>query len=265
MDAAVSLRSILATTLPAAAAIAVFGTLYGAGARAVLGVPLTLASSLIVFSATAPSHRPDRLGMADQALRRFRGPVHLRRRSRRPEERDPVRYPGRRVRPSGGGLHVRNPAQALRATRPAPPGHRGDRARGRPARREIRPRGGRGHRSGRPRPGDDDPRGPRAAGPRHGGLRWPLRRAEETVSRGTLHRAGAPTGAHSDQRPPTSSPYPSSPSTSAAPRVTVSSAACRRSRRVADGDQRCRRWVTKTVIRNRRQDAMRGPARRIER
>lgn len=50
MDAAVGLRSILATTLPAAAAIAVFGTLYGAGARAVLSVPLTLASSLIVFS-----------------------------------------------------------------------------------------------------------------------------------------------------------------------------------------------------------------------
>lgn len=50
MDAAISLRSILATTLPAAAAIAVFGTLYGAGARAILGVPLTLASSLMVFS-----------------------------------------------------------------------------------------------------------------------------------------------------------------------------------------------------------------------
>jgi hypothetical protein len=37
-------RSILATTLPAAAAIFVFGTLYGAGARLVLGVPLTIAS-----------------------------------------------------------------------------------------------------------------------------------------------------------------------------------------------------------------------------
>ena len=45
-----SVRSIVATTLPAAAAIAVFGTLYGASARAVLGVPLTIASSLIVFS-----------------------------------------------------------------------------------------------------------------------------------------------------------------------------------------------------------------------
>ena len=50
MDAAISLRSILATTLPAAAAITVFGTLYGAGARALLGVPLTLVSSLIIFS-----------------------------------------------------------------------------------------------------------------------------------------------------------------------------------------------------------------------
>jgi predicted branched-subunit amino acid permease len=46
----VSVRSIVVTTLPAAAAIAVFGTLYGAGARAVLGVPLTIASSLLVFS-----------------------------------------------------------------------------------------------------------------------------------------------------------------------------------------------------------------------
>lgn len=50
MHALVSLRSIVATTLPAAAAIAVFGTRYGAGARVVLGVPLTLASSLLVFS-----------------------------------------------------------------------------------------------------------------------------------------------------------------------------------------------------------------------
>jgi predicted branched-subunit amino acid permease len=50
MATAVSLSSILATSLPAAAAIAVFGTLYGASARAVLGVPLTLVSSLIVFS-----------------------------------------------------------------------------------------------------------------------------------------------------------------------------------------------------------------------
>jgi branched chain amino acid efflux pump len=43
-------RSILATTLPAAAAIFVFGTLYGAGARVVLGAPLTIASSLFIFS-----------------------------------------------------------------------------------------------------------------------------------------------------------------------------------------------------------------------
>jgi predicted branched-subunit amino acid permease len=41
---------ILARATPAAAAIAVFGALYGAGARDVLGAPLTLASSLLVFS-----------------------------------------------------------------------------------------------------------------------------------------------------------------------------------------------------------------------
>lgn len=45
-----SAGSILATILPAAAAITVFGMLYGAGARPVLGVPLTIASSLLVFS-----------------------------------------------------------------------------------------------------------------------------------------------------------------------------------------------------------------------
>jgi predicted branched-subunit amino acid permease len=43
-------RAILATCLPAAAAILVFGTLYGTAARAIMGVPLTLASSLLVFS-----------------------------------------------------------------------------------------------------------------------------------------------------------------------------------------------------------------------
>ena len=36
--------------LPAAAAVAVFGSLYGAAARVYLGVPLTLASSLLVYS-----------------------------------------------------------------------------------------------------------------------------------------------------------------------------------------------------------------------
>lgn len=45
-----SVRSIVATILPAAAAIAVFGTLYGAGARPILGVPLTIGSSLLIFS-----------------------------------------------------------------------------------------------------------------------------------------------------------------------------------------------------------------------
>ena len=38
-------RAILATSLPAAAAILVFGTVYGGAARAIMGVPLTLASS----------------------------------------------------------------------------------------------------------------------------------------------------------------------------------------------------------------------------
>ena len=45
-----SVGSILATSLPAAAAIAVFGTLYGAGARPVVGAGLTIASSLFIFS-----------------------------------------------------------------------------------------------------------------------------------------------------------------------------------------------------------------------
>jgi predicted branched-subunit amino acid permease len=50
MSTAPSVRSILTTALPAGLAIAVFGTLYGAAARPLLGVPLTLASSLFVFS-----------------------------------------------------------------------------------------------------------------------------------------------------------------------------------------------------------------------
>jgi predicted branched-subunit amino acid permease len=41
---------ILATTLPSAAAICVFGTLYGAGASSLLGAELTLGSSLLIFS-----------------------------------------------------------------------------------------------------------------------------------------------------------------------------------------------------------------------
>jgi predicted branched-subunit amino acid permease len=45
-----TVRSILATILPATAAIAVFGTLYGAGARPILGIPSTIASSLLIFS-----------------------------------------------------------------------------------------------------------------------------------------------------------------------------------------------------------------------
>ena len=45
-----SVGSIVATILPAAAAIAVFGALYGAGARPIMGAPLTIASSLLIFS-----------------------------------------------------------------------------------------------------------------------------------------------------------------------------------------------------------------------
>jgi predicted branched-subunit amino acid permease len=50
VDSGPNARSILAASLPAAAAIGVFGTLYGAGAAPVLGVGLTVASSLFVFS-----------------------------------------------------------------------------------------------------------------------------------------------------------------------------------------------------------------------
>src|SRR5918996_2097550 len=50
MNEGPSVRAVLARALPAAAAIVVFGTLYGAGARPVLGVPLTIASSLFIFS-----------------------------------------------------------------------------------------------------------------------------------------------------------------------------------------------------------------------
>jgi predicted branched-subunit amino acid permease len=45
-----SLRATLVTAVPAAAAIGVFGALYGAAARPLLGPGLTLLSSLIVFS-----------------------------------------------------------------------------------------------------------------------------------------------------------------------------------------------------------------------
>ena len=41
---------MVALALPAAAAVAVFGSLYGAAARGFLGVPLTLASSFLVYS-----------------------------------------------------------------------------------------------------------------------------------------------------------------------------------------------------------------------
>ena len=45
-----SARSIVVTALPAAAAITVFGTLYGAAAQPLLGTPLTIASSVFIFS-----------------------------------------------------------------------------------------------------------------------------------------------------------------------------------------------------------------------
>jgi predicted branched-subunit amino acid permease len=41
---------VVLQSLPAAAAVAVFGSLYGAAARAYLGAPLTLVSSVIVYS-----------------------------------------------------------------------------------------------------------------------------------------------------------------------------------------------------------------------
>jgi len=44
------IRSILVTSLPAAGAIVVFGTLYGAAAQPLLGTPMTIASSMFIFS-----------------------------------------------------------------------------------------------------------------------------------------------------------------------------------------------------------------------
>jgi len=43
-------RNIVITSLPAAGAIAVFGTLYGAAAQPLLGTPTTIASSIFIFS-----------------------------------------------------------------------------------------------------------------------------------------------------------------------------------------------------------------------
>jgi predicted branched-subunit amino acid permease len=43
-------RAIVLTSLPAALAIAGFGMIYGAGARPLMGAPLTFASSVLVFS-----------------------------------------------------------------------------------------------------------------------------------------------------------------------------------------------------------------------
>ena len=44
------IRDILITSLPAAGAIAVFGTLYGTAAQPLMGTPLTIASSMLIFS-----------------------------------------------------------------------------------------------------------------------------------------------------------------------------------------------------------------------
>ena len=44
------MRAIVATTAPAAVAIAVFGTLYGAAAQPLMGTGTTIASSLLIFS-----------------------------------------------------------------------------------------------------------------------------------------------------------------------------------------------------------------------
>ena len=49
-ESARAIRGILITSLPAAGAIAVFGTLYGAGAQPLLGTPMTIASSMFIFS-----------------------------------------------------------------------------------------------------------------------------------------------------------------------------------------------------------------------
>lgn len=46
-------RSLLAAALPIAAAIGIFGVVYGAAARPVLGAPLAVVSSLMIFSGAA--------------------------------------------------------------------------------------------------------------------------------------------------------------------------------------------------------------------
>ncbi len=50
MSAAPGFRSIVLAALPAAAAILVFGLLYGAAARPLLGPGVTVVLSLVVFS-----------------------------------------------------------------------------------------------------------------------------------------------------------------------------------------------------------------------
>lgn len=58
----------MARSLPAAAAVAVFGTLYGAAARGILGGPLTLLSSVIVYSGALQFAMVAMLGVGTAAL-----------------------------------------------------------------------------------------------------------------------------------------------------------------------------------------------------
>ena len=90
--------------------------------------------------AAAPAHRPDRIGLAHQALLRSRRHVRLRGRRRRRPQGHPVRCAGRRLRTPRRGLHVRDAGEAVRGQGPAREGHRRDRARGGPARRQVHPR-----------------------------------------------------------------------------------------------------------------------------
>jgi predicted branched-subunit amino acid permease len=76
----VTIGSILATSLPAAGAIGVFGAIYGAAARPVLGVPLTLGSSLCIFSGALQFALVGLLGVgaATPALLLLAGMLNLR-------------------------------------------------------------------------------------------------------------------------------------------------------------------------------------------
>ena len=76
--------------------------------------------------------------LADPALPRPRGRVHVRRRPRRGARgRDAVRHARRRVRPPRRGLHLRDPPAPARDRRPGAVADRRDRPRGRPRRRTL--------------------------------------------------------------------------------------------------------------------------------